>query len=312
MYRYWDGQVWSAATSPNPSAPPPNQGLGQPNDTGRQQHGPGQQYGLGQQYGPGQQYGAGQQYGDAYQAYQQQAKKKSPVGWWIGGGLGLVAIVVVIILLVRTLGGSDPDPVDPVAPSDPSSSSSQSDAPCPTTSSSPTAKTQHPNDGRVHGGPISYPQLGSPWSEPQTDSRVPFGSDVQEQAVETEPGGAGKQRWVAAVLIAQLMAGDGFFTPEQGSQIVARCIAGTFYGDNPVQRHDQVSKKITVDGHDAWYLKSHLTFDIDGLKAKGETMVIVIINAGATSGLYYASIPDNAKQYQSDADQALQKLTVDS
>ena len=27
LYRYWDGQAWSAATSPNPQAPPPAQGL---------------------------------------------------------------------------------------------------------------------------------------------------------------------------------------------------------------------------------------------------------------------------------------------
>ncbi|HVK34735.1 MAG TPA: DUF2510 domain-containing protein, partial [Microlunatus sp.] len=27
LYRYWDGSAWSAATSPNPQAPPPAQGL---------------------------------------------------------------------------------------------------------------------------------------------------------------------------------------------------------------------------------------------------------------------------------------------
>ena len=27
LFRYWDGKAWSAATSPNPSAPPPTQGL---------------------------------------------------------------------------------------------------------------------------------------------------------------------------------------------------------------------------------------------------------------------------------------------
>src|SRR5829696_8448749 len=28
LFRYWDGKAWSAATSPNPSAPPPTLGLG--------------------------------------------------------------------------------------------------------------------------------------------------------------------------------------------------------------------------------------------------------------------------------------------
>ena len=40
--------------------------------------------------------------------------------------------------------------------------------------------------------------------------------------------------WVASILVAELMAGDGFYTPEQGAQIVVRCILGKFYGDNPV------------------------------------------------------------------------------
>ena len=69
--------------------------------------------------------------------------------------------------------------------------------------------------------------------------------------------------------------------------------------------------RLKVDGHDAWYLQSHLTFDIQGLRTKGETMTIVIVSAGATSGLYYSSIPDDAKQYQAPADKALSELTVD-
>ncbi|WP_168207634.1 DUF2510 domain-containing protein [Microlunatus elymi] len=297
MYRYWDGHAWSAATSPNPSVPPPSQGIGQPGDqtTGQQAYG---QQG-GQQFGQ-QPYG---QYGSAYEAYQQQEKKKSPIGWWIGGGLGLIAIIVVIVLLIRTLGGGSL-----LGGDEPGGQGSTN--PCPTTTASASAKP-HPNDGRVHGGPVSYPELGSPWSTPHGDDRVPFGSDVQTQEITIEPHYQGNNSWVASVLIAQLIAGDGFFTPQQGSEIVAKCIVGAFYGDNPVQRHDEESKATKVDGHDAWLLKSHLTFDIEGLKAKGETMTILIIDAGATSGLFYSSIPDNAKQYQPDADRVMSEITVD-
>lgn len=320
MYRYWDGHAWSAATSANPSAPPPSQGLGsgQPTAGGSQtpfggQTGSGQQYGSGQ-YGAGQQYGQqqyGQQYGQqqygqqsAYQNYQQTTKKKSAVGWWIGGGLGVVALIVVIVLVISRLsggaggGGNGPG-------GDPSEDA------CPTTTPTAAPKTTSP-DGRVHGGPISYPRLPGPWSAPFTDDRVPFGSDVLQQTItiEKDYNGSGND-WVASILVAQLLAGDGFFTPEQGSEIVAKCVVGAFYGDNPVDRHDEESKAIKVDGHDAWYLKTHLTFDIPGLKTKGETAVIVIINAGTTSGLFYASIPDTAKQYMGDAERSLAAVTVD-
>ena len=57
--------------------------------------------------------------------------------------------------------------------------------------------------------------LGSPWGAPQGDNRVPFGSDVQSQLVpvETDYDGNGSN-WVASVLVGELQAGDGFFTPE--------------------------------------------------------------------------------------------------
>ena len=70
--------------------------------------------------------------------------------------------------------------------------------------------------------------------------------------------------------MAELQAGDGFFTPEQGAQIVVKCILGAFYGNNPVNSNVKVNEKTTIDGHDAWLVESQLTFDIPGLEAKGE------------------------------------------
>jgi hypothetical protein len=85
LYRYWDGNAWSAATSPNPGAPPPNAGLG-----GLGQPGSGaplgQNFSTGQpgllgQGAPGVPAGYGGGNPNAYANYQQVAKKKSPVGW---------------------------------------------------------------------------------------------------------------------------------------------------------------------------------------------------------------------------------------
>lgn len=325
MYRYWDGHAWSAATSASPTAPPPNQGLGtgqsggQQGQTGGQAQTGGQSQTGGQTpYGSGrpdqgQQYGQqpyGQQQGQfgsqqtAYQNYQQQnTKKKSTAGWWIAGGAVLVALIIIVVLVVRNLsGGSLTDPTKP--------GGGGSEDACPTTTPTAAPNTTSP-DGRVHGGPVSYPRLPSPWGEPYSDTRVPFGSDVLQQTIQVEPDYHGTDDWVASILVAQLLAGDGFFTPEQGSEIVAKCVVGVFYGDNPVERKDQESKAMKVDGHKAWYLKTHLSFDIPGLRTKGETAIIVIVGAGNTSGLFYASIPDTAKQYLPDAEKSLKELTVD-
>jgi hypothetical protein len=307
LFRYWDGKAWSAATSPNPGAPPPSQGLvggGTPQQ--------GQPYGQSGQagYGQGGQPTYGQSGYDpsysAYAHYQELQEKKSPIGWWIAGGALVIVIIVVAVLAIRAVTGGDTGTTGgPVA-------QPSQDACPPQSTASTETPASHPADGRVHGGPVSYPQLGSPWGAPQGDSRVPFGSDVQSQLVpvETNYDGQGNS-WVASILVGELQAGDGFFTPEQGSQIVVKCILGSFYGNNPVNSNVKVNEKVTIDGHEAWLVESQLTFDIEGLETKGELLIVAIVSAGTRSGLYYASIPDTTPELVQPARDSLEQLQVD-
>jgi hypothetical protein len=308
LFRYWDGKAWSAATSPNPSAPPPSQSLvggppqqrGQPYGQGGQPEGQGGQPAYGQSpYG--QDYGS-----SAYANYQELEKKKSPIGWWIAGAALVIGIIIVAVIAIRAVTGGETGTTG-APPGQPSQ-----DACPPQITASPSEPPNHPADGRVHGGPVSYPMLGPPWGAPQVDSRVPFGSDVQSQVVGVELNYDGSgSNWVASILVGELQAGDGFFTPEQGSQIVVKCILGAFYGNNPVNSNVKVNEKTTIDGHEAWLVESQLTFDIAGLKTKGELIIVAIVSAGNRSGLYYASIPDTTPELVQPARDALQNLQVD-
>src|SRR5262245_37588262 len=158
----------------------------------------GQQYGQAGQPGYGQSgqspYGQspyGQTSG-AYANYQELEKKKSPIGWWLGGAALLIVIVVVAVLAIRavtggqlgTTGGPIGQPSQDVCPAE--------------NTASPEQSASHPADGRVHGGPVSYPMLGPPWGAPQGENRVPFGSDVQSQVVlvQQDYDGSGSN-WVA-------------------------------------------------------------------------------------------------------------------
>jgi Protein of unknown function (DUF2510) len=314
LFRYWDGKAWSAATSPNPSSPPPTQGLvgagtaSQGGQAGQSAYGQGgQQYDQTGQSPYGQSpYGqAPYGQGSAYANYQEIQKKKSPIGWWIAGAALVIVIVVVAVLAIRAVtGGGTGTTGGPIG--------QPSQDVCPAASTATPEQGNHPNDGRVHGGPVSYPMLGQPWSAPQGEDRVPFGTDVQTQLVPVESDYDGNgANWVASILVGELQAGDGFFTPEQGSQIVVKCILGKFYGDNPVKSNVKVNEKATIDGHDAWLVESHLTFDIAGLKTKGELLIVAIISAGNRSGLYYASIPDTTPELVQPARDALKNLKVD-
>jgi Protein of unknown function (DUF2510) len=322
LFRYWDGKAWSAATSPNPGAPPPTQSLvgGGTPQQGGQPHGQSGQVGYGQggqpaQSGPpGSGQGGQPTYGQsaydpnygAYANYQELQEKKSPIGWWIGGAALVIVIIVVAVLAIRAVTGGDTGTTGgPVA-------QPSQDACPPQSTATPDAPASQPADGRVHGGPVSYPQLGSPWSPPQGENRVPFGSDVQSQLVPVETNYDGQgSNWVAQITVGELQAGDGFFTPEQGSQIVVKCILGTFYGNNPVNSNVKVNQKTTIDGHEAWLVESQLTFDIEGLETKGELLIVAIVSAGNRSGLYYASIPDTTPELVQPARDALKQLQVD-
>ena len=308
LYRYWDGRAWSAATSPNPGAPPPTaglSGLGQPGSGAPLGHtmptGQSGQPGLLGQGAPG---GYAQGNPNAYANYQQVTNKKSPVGWWIAGIALVVVIVVIAVIAIRAVaGGAD------IATPPPGGGPATQDT-CPPQRTETPQPEADPNDGRVHGGPLSYPTLGPPWGPPVTDTRVPFGTDVLSQLVTIEANYEPGQNWVASVLVGELQAGDGFFTPEQGSQIVVKCILGAFYGNAQVNSDVQKNEATTVDGREAWIVESQLSFDIPNLETKGELLIVVIVSAGARSGLYYASIPDTAPELVQPARDLIGQLKV--
>jgi hypothetical protein len=185
---------------------------------------------------------------------------------------------------------------------------------CPKEPESIPPHADHPADGRIHGGDISYPELPEPWGYPsQTEIRVPFGRDVTSQSITTESNYEFGQSWVASVVIGELIAGDGFYTPEEGSKIVTKCILSTFYGDNSVTREDVRTEAYQLDGKDGWIVETNLSFSIPNLQATGEWVVIIIIQTSLeSSSIFYSSVPNNASPYNDSVNPAIANLQVDS
>ncbi|WP_392508060.1 DUF2510 domain-containing protein [Naumannella halotolerans] len=290
MFRFWNGTAWSQELSPTPHAPAPGTGPAR----GQQPSAPGAQP-QGGQYAP---------HGSNPYAVRQ---PRSGALWWVlGSVLALALIVGAVIILPQLLTGRS------VIDTDPGGGGATPQSLCPPQPSEYPTVPPAQGDGRVHAGGMSYPELGSPWSAPSSETRVPFGRDAQTQTVLVEEGYDGFSSWVASVLIAELAAGDGFFSPEQGSEIVSECIVGSFYGDAEVTRDDQRNEAITIDGKDGWIVESHLTFDIEGLETKGETMIVVIVKTSdVTSALYYASIPDTTPELLQPAEDLIDELQVE-
>lgn len=224
--------------------------------------------------------------------------------------LGLVALLFVALIagVIAILGGGLPNPFGDRAASNPTAAV----CPRPTVeTASPTPRSRVP--GRVRGGALSYPQLGAPWGPVEPETRVPFGRDVSGQNVMLHDNYDGRgSSWVASVVVGELVAGDGFFSPQQGSEIITRCVLGVFYGDAEVHRTDVRNEAIQVDGHDAWVVEMHLDFQIRGLDETGETAIIVVADTGEESAsLWYASIPDSRPDLLAQARQLQQQLRVE-
>ena len=275
LYRFWDGRAWSAAVSPSPTAAPPSTA------------------------GPGSPPTPPVDAGAAAAAEVRPARRRGGLGWLLGLVAVLAVLVVVVVLSVQRVvgdGGSTAGAGQPTTPV------------CPTPDNGDPER--QPGDGRVHAGKLSYPQLPPPWSAPEPEEGVAFGKGVLIQSVEIERGF--NQAWLAAVLLGELVAGDGFYSPQDGADTVVRCVSGTFYGDSAVTRDDQVDEAITVDGHDGWVVESQLGFDVPGIQARSERLIVVVVDTGTgSSGLFYASIPENAPQLLAPARAALASLTVD-
>ncbi|WP_194793089.1 DUF2510 domain-containing protein [Raineyella fluvialis] len=230
--------------------------------------------------------------------------RRRAVGWWLAAGAVVVVLALVVVGAVR-LGRS-------LVPSASPGGQASTQVCPPATGETPTPVAA-PTDGRVHGGKLSFPQLSQPFGDVLPETEVPFARDVHQQLVLVQSNFDGRgSSWVATVMVGDLYAGDGFFSPQDGARIVVDCVIGRFYGDAQVTRHDVRNAATTIDGHEAWLVESKLSFDINGLRTKGELLLVAIVRTGpSSSGIFYASIPDTTPELVEPARQALAGLRVD-
>jgi hypothetical protein len=234
-------------------------------------------------------------------------RKKQPVGWWIAIGAVVLVVALIIWAVVRGLptitGGQNP--------LDPQGNPSVNFCTAGGTSSSATPIPDKP--GRVTGGHLSYPELGSPWEGPTLDNRVPFGTLAAMQvAVDQDDYDGNGNRWVSSVLVSDLVSGDGFADAKSAADVVIKCVLGKYYSDTVVTATQLSAKAHTVDGHSGWLIESQLSFNVPGLKAKGERVLLLVVQVAADQyGLFYASVPDTSPDRLPEARQVMDELTVE-
>lgn len=230
---------------------------------------------------------------------------RNVVGWWIAAVVALLAVGLVIWLAVRVVSSEDGR-----MPWEPAANPSQNI--CTAGVISHSASPEPKVAGRVSGGHLSYPLQGAPWDKPEADNRVPFGTIAMVQSAIDQRNWDGKGTdWVSSLLVSDLVSGDGFANSKSAAEVVLKCVLGTYYSDTPVTSKVISAAKHSVDGHDGWLIETQLSFDVAGLDAKGERVLLLVVQVETDQfGLFYASVPDTSPDRLPEARKAMAKLEV--
>ena len=258
-YRYWDGNAWSATTTEDPRDPPPT---GSP--------------------------GA--------------LSSRSRLGMIIGVLATLVIMVIGGALLVGNLrptsddplpaatlsGGDDSSPSEPAQPRDEASPSSPSPQQSPyCRRGDPNDRSPHPDDGRVHGGNLSFAEQGT-FDPATSEPRLSFAWDVTQQIkiVSRTPG------WIAQLAVGQLRGDDFGGVARTTAEMVAEClVTGDLYRTHSAARHDLRSEPIKIDDRMGWLIEGDIRVTEPGLKFAGDHVIIVVVRDGENWGLFFGAVP---------------------
>jgi hypothetical protein len=148
---------------------------------------------------------------------------------------------------------------------------------------------------------ISYVQLPAPWKpwDQGVWNQGTLGVEFERGyyiVTETYSGG----EYLASVLSGKVPAtvGDSLtLNLECAGRQVADDVRNSYY-PRPNAKEQVRDQRTTLGGRPAWVSVFHLTFQAEGLTARGELVAVVLIDVGRPdAAVLYVSIPDTHKQF---------------
>jgi hypothetical protein len=159
---------------------------------------------------------------------------------------------------------------------------------------------------------ISYSQLPAPW---QAWDRGPWQEGTlgvvfrQGYYFVTETYAEGQ--YLASVLSGKVPAtvGDSLSLDLQcAGRQVAEDVRNSYY-PRPNEKEQTRSERTTVGGRPAWVSTFHLTFEAEGLEARGETVAVVLVDVGRPdAAVLYLSIPDTHQQFNPSIEKVVESI----
>jgi hypothetical protein len=247
-----------------------------------------------------------------------QRRRRVPAFAVVGGILVAFGLVIVLMLGAGGyLGGNHESLFGPGTADDPEASKPPLARLCPPASGAPAPggseaapvagpRLEDPDSG------ISYRQLGAPWRVwDQGDwSQGTLGVEFKTgYYFITEHYADGD--YLASVLSGKVPAtvGDSLsLNLACAGRQVAEDVRRAYY-PQPTVKDQARDEQVVVGGRPAWVSTFHLTFQAEGLSARGEQVAVVLVDVGRPdAAVLYISIPDTHKQLDPQIDQVIASI----
>ena len=249
--------------------------------------------------------------------------------------LALAVLTLGVVVLVRTSGrGSteitEPPPAPTISAGDDGASPSSSPSPTATAPSttSPTAVRPDPSgsrpercdervpdqlpapatDGRIHGGPLSFPAADLPgWSGPISETRIPYGRDTAQLYLVDRNETRG---WQSSATVGVTAFPDYPGSKDAANTILQCVVTSSLYLSMTVEISSTSAKSITVDGVAATRVDAVIDFDDPSLKTKGSRLWIIVVDTEPAT-FAFAAIPEETTAQVPLVEKVITDLTVD-
>lgn len=152
----------------------------------------------------------------------------------------------------------------------------------------------------LHAGGLSAPKIDGWDYPPSFDLRAIH--QVQLQLSLVKEGSAGTA-WLSGQLVGTLLQSEGFREPATAAQQLMACFASSSYYPYFSSRDDLINEHTTIDGRNAWHLRSNIRINSPLLPdIPGDTMDVYVVDTGISDSFAvycgWFTIGDTERQSQ--------------
>jgi hypothetical protein len=137
----------------------------------------------------------------------------------------------------------------------------------------PSAGPDHPADGRVRGGRLSFPTVAG-YDPPQPRPRLSWFYDTSAQLQVTEPG------WASSFTVGEVRRAGRFAAARQAAGHTLQCmITGDGFAGF-TGRKDLRNEAVTIDGRPAWMIMAEVRVERNDISVEGDRVVVIFVDDG--------------------------------